>query len=357
MEPYRLQLFVGTYTDGGAFVPTASGQGIMRCRFDTATGAFSELDCAAEVVNPSWIHLTDHGRRLFAVSECFDRFGQVVGFDVENDGRLKAAGSRCSHGLATCHLIATDTHIYAASYLDGRLSVHARKGARVSEAMDVIAYEGSGPDKGRQEAAHAHQAVLSPNGRWLYVCDLGSDCIWRHALDQGVVEAAKPIFQPAGSGPRHLIFHPEKPLAWVVCELTACILTFSWNPASGELGLRHTLRFEKPEGFGDCGAGAAIHLHPSRKLLAISERSAHSVLLFSLSDDGELTPKQRIQNRGKTPRDFAFTSDGRWLLVVYQDSHAIESHAIDRDLIAAPAASDHLELRSPVCITLQSKLQ
>lgn len=75
-------------------------------------------------------------------------------------------------------------HLYAISYLDGLLAVYPRNGTCLAEPQ-IIRYSGSGPKgtKGsRQQSAHAHQAVISPDGRFLYVGDLGTDSVYRHEI-------------------------------------------------------------------------------------------------------------------------------------------------------------------------------
>ena len=346
-------IFIGTYTDGGDFFPTVCGDGIMNCRMDEESGIFSRLHCCADVVNPSWVHLADGGKRLFAVSETFDQPGNVHGFDVEPEGRLKHVSSQSSHGLATCHLSSTDKHLYVASYLDGRLSVCPRQGARIRESIDLIEYSGSGPVADRQEAAHAHQAVVSPDGRWLYVCDLGSDCIRQHELRGGVPVYTRDIEVAPGAGPRHLAFHPDKPQAWAVCELTPLILTFAWSKDTGELQLLQTFELANFPKMAGVGAAAAIHLHSSGNLLGVSDRASHSICLFTVAETGDLDFQQRIRNEDEIPRDFAFTPDRRWLIAAYQDSNRLASHAIDDALHVASVPADCLEVNSPVCVAIE----
>jgi 6-phosphogluconolactonase len=345
-----MKIYIGTYTDGGTCFAGACGDGIMSCQFDSQSGCFSQLNRSAAVENPSWLHLADDGKHLFAVSELFESSGEVHGFDVDGVGDLIHSSTQSSHGLATCHLTTTENHLYAASYLDGRLSSCARQGGQIEEALEVIQYAGTGPNGERQECAHAHQAVLSPDGRWLYVCDLGSDCIRLHTLRAGIPVHLGDIDLAPGSGPRHLVFHASRPLAWVVCELIPRIVTLVWDATSGELRPLHSIDLDIDPECKGIGATAAIRLHPSGRVLGISERATHSICLFSVGESGELTFQQRIQSQEQTPRDFAFTPDGRWLIAAYQDTHALVSFGISADLKVASAPASRLKVNSPVCL-------
>src|SRR5690606_32901161 len=110
-----------------------------------------------------------------------------------------------------------------------------------------------------------HQAVFAADGRTLYVCDLGSDRIWIHDLDD-MVAAPRYAQTPPGYGPRHLACHANQPYVYVFCELSARLLTFAQNASEPGLSLLHELD-TLPSGFNGEPAGAAISLHPSAPTL------------------------------------------------------------------------------------------
>ena len=96
-----------------------------------------------------------------------------------------------------------------------------------------------GQDKGRQEAAHAHHATPSPNNRFVYINDLGLDCIHIYQLDATTAKLTAndpPEWKDAaGAGPRVLRFHPSGRWAYCVNELSSTVDLLSWNPANGAL--------------------------------------------------------------------------------------------------------------------------
>lgn len=347
-----MRLAIGTYTDGGVFVPDVRGEGIMFCSFDLDTGRFSDLHCVATVPNPSWIHLTDEGRSLFAVSEMFDVPGQVHGFAVSPDGVLTQTSSLSSEGLATCHLGIGPETLYAASYLDGVLSVYSREGAELTACVAKHHFDGSGPCVERQESAHAHQAELSPDGRWLYVCDLGADRVRQFALENGLPVPIRELVLPPGTGPRHLVFHPEWPVAWLVGELDAGVTVLYVEPETGILQAGEMIRFSELPELSGAGATAAVHLHPSGRLLGVSERESHGVLLFDLDAEGKPTFRQKVAEAGRVPRDFLFSPDGRWLLIAYQGTHQLASFALSEEGTAENDPTDLLSVGSPVCLAM-----
>lgn len=94
------RVFLGGYTDGAPFFADARGRGILRSRFDEATGRLAPPELCAAIVNPSWLCATGRGA-LLAVSETFRAPGRVLRFGLTNAGPLIPHGDASSEGLAT----------------------------------------------------------------------------------------------------------------------------------------------------------------------------------------------------------------------------------------------------------------
>lgn len=69
-------------------------------------------------------------------------------------------------------------------------------------------FTGSGPNHERQQRVHTHSAITFPDGRFVFVNDLGLDRIMIYRLDAATSEMTPcvPKFFTARSGsrPRHL---------------------------------------------------------------------------------------------------------------------------------------------------------
>lgn len=343
------RVFFGGYTDGTPFFADARGRGILRCRFDEATGQFDPPELCADVVNPSWLCATGHGD-LLAVSETFRSPGRVLRFALTDAGPLGLRGEASSEGLATCHVAAAGDNAFAASYLDGRLAAYALADGGLAGPIAVHNYQGSGLDAVRQAGAHAHHVAVSPWTGHVCVCDLGSDTVWVHPpYTGGALAAPLRVPAPPGSGPRHGIFHPRFPLYYVMTELDPQLLIYVVHPRDGTLTLREAIRLCEWPGLNSAGGGAGLRLHPDGDQLAVSERSGHRVALSRLDHHGRprlerVIPPARPTDR--TPRDIAFSPGGGWLLIAYQDGHRIRAIPLNR---RAEETSVHVD--SPSCIT------
>jgi 6-phosphogluconolactonase len=98
-------------------------------------------------------------------------------------------------------------------------------------------------------------------------------------------------------------------------------------------------------------ASAAIKIHPNGKFLYASNRGElNEVVVFSIDDEGKLSPIQDQSTAGKTPRDFEIDPSGNFLLVANQDSGTIITFKINQLTGMLEKTGFIAEVPSPVCI-------
>jgi 6-phosphogluconolactonase len=316
-------LLIGSYTQPEPHVPKGCGEGIVTCALDPVTGRLERRSVFRDILNPSYLAHDPATRRVFAVSENIGGAGEVHQFDLGPDGRLTPVARQSSHGAATCHVcVLPEDRVCAASYVGGCLAVYPLQGGLLAPASRVFRYEGRGANPHRQEASHAHQAVVAPGARWLCVCDLGADCVWRHELAAADAPVACPM--PPGHGPRHLVFHPTQPRAYVVGELTGAVAVCDWDAASGALTVAATTRV-----LDEDASAAAIRVHPSHRALWISARKTPALVAFRLDDRGTPTEVATVPLGTGEPRDFAISPEGRWLISANQGANDLAVLELD----------------------------
>src|SRR5271170_1950079 len=225
-------LFVGTGTNTGS-------KGIYLFQFDSSSGELKPLGLAAEAPSPSFLAFSPDKQFLFAVNEINTYQGQKTGavssYTLDKAaGKLTLINTVASGGSGPCHVNTDRTGrvLLIANYTGGSAaSFQIGADGRLSEVVSNFHYEsngaGPGQDKERQEAAHAHHVTASPNNRFVYINDLGLDCVHIYQLD---METAKltpnnPAEWKAapGSGPRVLRFHPSGRGAYCVNELASTV--------------------------------------------------------------------------------------------------------------------------------------
>ena len=338
------RLFIGSVNAPNPWF-RAEGEGVTVCELDEATGALARVCAYPHAENAMWMMWA--GDTLLVASERHTGGGEIGTFDAA----FQRIGGPCeTPGSAICHLALSPggETLYAVSYLGGVTAHVLGADGSIGAAHREITYAGSGPNRERQEASHPHQAVVAPDGGHLFVCDLGCDKVWVHSLDGGTLGPAAAIDAPAGSGPRHLVFHPTLPRFYLLSELDGAVRVYEGQGADWKLVASHTAL---PPNFSGTPGGAAIRLHPSGRTLAVSVRGSDTLAVFDIDARGDLASAANFSSGGKTPRDFDFTPSGRWLVALNQDSDNAVAFRFDADTgLPTGYAGPPFAIGCPVCV-------
>ncbi len=84
---------------------------------------------------------------------------------------------------------------------------------------------------------------------------------------------------PSGSGPRHMAFHPNGKLLFVICELSSRVMSYSWDGGEGPKLLASCSTIEKPQE----NMCADIHVHPSGRYLFASNRGSDTLGIIRIN--------------------------------------------------------------------------
>ena len=349
-------LFVGTYTEGAA---AAGSKGIYVYTFDAATGEARPVSTIASP-NPSYLAIAPGGKFVYAVGETHGAEpGSVSAFSFDKrTGKLNFIGKQPSDGADPCYVTVDATRKWAvvANYSGGNFSaLPVAADGSLQPPAQTFQHTGSSAVKGRQEKAHVHSTILSPDEKYLLVCDLGTDKLSLLRFSPG---SAKQPLTPAadsvvslqpGVGPRHSAFHPTRPYVYVIDELTGTVDALHFS--AGKLTpIQHISSL--PSDFkGDIGS-ADIHVSPNGKFLYASNRGdANSIVIYAIDPaTGKLTVKGFQSTLGKTPRNFMIDPTGRWLLAANQNSKNIVIFRIDQQSGLLTATGKQLEVPAPVCL-------
>jgi 6-phosphogluconolactonase len=337
--------YIGAYTEGAA-----KSTGIYYFSMNADTGVIEDLRPAAESRNPSYLAFGPSKKFLYAVNELNEDGekpgGAVSAYEVQKDGALKFLNRVGSGGAGPCHISIHGGGGFAAvsNYSGGVLTVLAiGKTGRLGAALQVIRYQGTGPDAARQEKAHAHSFTFSPDFSNGFACDLGSDKVLLYRIDpkaKGPLIPWERPFVPAvpGCGPRHGVFHPKGKIAYVLNELksTVDVFSFSGGAGSGGKGASSGPSFERIQSISSLSRGgrgssaAALRISPDGKFLYASNRGADSIAVFKVLPRGLLELAGLVPSGGKHPRDFTLDPQGNFLLVLNKDSDNLVVFKINR---------------------------
>lgn len=309
-QPY---LVAGTYTKG-------ESKGIYLYRFDPATGESREVSTTF-TMNPSYLAFDEANDLVFAVSENGDGQGAVNAYRFHADGdSLSLLNTQPSNGDAPCYVAVDKSSKWVAvgNYSGGNFSVYpVQEDGALGTAVQVIRHTGSSANKDRQEKAHVHSTVFSPDQKYLAVADLGTDKIYFYPFNAGndkpVTEKAVEVKVKPGSGPRHIVFHPTLPFVYVITELKGEVLVYSFN--NGKAKLQQTISAHSKGYMGDIGSAAIKISNDGQYLYASNRGGSNTVAVFAIdAKNGRLSTKEIVPSGGKTPRDFALDPSGNFLL-------------------------------------------
>jgi 6-phosphogluconolactonase len=260
------------------------------------------------------------------------------------DRGLRLLGDFSTLGADPCHAaLSPDGGMLAvANYSSGSVAVWRidRNTGRPMEEAHLAVHSGSGPNRARQAAPHAHWVGFAMGGKLLHAVDLGADAIFAHRLDPrsgAIVSSSLAYRAPAGSGPRHLARHPRLKIAYLVSELanTVTILTSRPDGTFAAKGSVSTL----PAEFVGPSTAAHIALNSSGTRLYVSNRGHDSIAVFAIDADGELTLLQHVGCGGRGPRLFLLVEERGEMLVANQRSGNVARLPLGKDGRLGAAAS------------------
>lgn len=346
----EVTVFFGTYTKGDS-------KGIYRSAWNPEEGTLSEPELAAEIENPSFLTIGPTGEFLYSVSEIsdFKGGGAVNSFRILETGDLELLNRQPTGGGGPCHLALTsDGKILAtANYGGGSVaSYRIEDDGSLSNPVSIIQHEGSSVNPKRQTAPHAHSINFSPDDRFAYAADLGTDRIYIYAVDGetgGLTSAGEVVVSP-GSGPRHFAFHPSGKFAYVIHELTLTMEAFSVHTETGALksiGSACTL----PPDTDPVGSTAEVVCHPGGKFLYGSNRGHDSIVVFSIDpSDGTMNYVENESIQGEVPRNFALSPQGDFLFAAGQKSNSVAVFSVDPSSGELEFTDTKITVPVPVCV-------
>jgi 6-phosphogluconolactonase len=316
------------------FIGSGTPDGILAYDWDGVGGELTPAGVAAKINTVDWMTLSP-GREFMYVAAEVDSFngkptGEVASFGV-HDGQLHPLSAQNSASKGTCHvaLDRTGRVLLSADYGGGSAASFLVTDGKLSPLVWSEHYTVHGPNKDRQESAHAHFASFSPDNRFAYINDLGGDMIHIYKLDTAtaMLTAAGAYHARSGAGCRTLHFHPNESTAYCVNELDSTVDVLKWNKADGSLTLVTRIDL-LPEGYHGPTRACDTVISKDGRFVYFANRDDN--FLYSFHADvksGALTPMGRSNCGGKIPRNFVLDPTERWMLVANQDSNVISIFA------------------------------
>lgn len=367
-----IRIFLGTYTN-------SSSQGVYEIYLDrTEERLIGQAKLIIPSTNPTYIARTPQGHLCVGVRE--EKPQKISGpalyaFDTDND-EWKQTDAIRHDGSSVCHLYVDNSYghlIFGSSYGDGKLRVYeyGPQTGSLTTIQEIIrsrdTTKRSFPHENQADGNHVHYTELTPDGRFLAVCDLGEDSVIFYSLDRVHQEEQlhhheehrKPQqirlqehfvqYFRAGAGPRHMVFHSSGNYAYVVGELDSTLNIIKYDAQKGTSSFVQRIS-TLPDDFIEWSSCAAIRISPDDKFVYISNRGHHSIAIFALAQDGGKATLVDIVQTDSFPRDFNIDPSGKFIICGHQLSDYLMLFKRNQETGKLTLIQDQVPAPECVCI-------
>lgn len=308
-----MELFIGTYNAGTTGVHTIVSH---------TDGSWSPGAPEPAIENASFSDDSPGTGLHYIVDERTD--GRIGVWRRGDDRVWSCLASAASGGAAPCHITVDQNaaRLAVANYESGEVTLFRLDDDGLPQDPAVHGHKGHGPIHERQDGPHAH-CVRFAGGR-LYSTDLGTDEVLVHPLGPTGAfsgDAFTAFKSPPGQGPRHILFHPALPIAYLLTELGSRVFVLKVED-DGHLTEQQQVS-TLPADFVGKSLGGHIAMNAAGSLLYVSNRGHDSLSLFAVDGDGRLTFVQNAPGHGQSPRHFLLLEDLGQVVVAHEEGETV----------------------------------
>jgi len=306
--------------------------------------------------NPSYLTASDDGSFVYAVSEDINEKARANAFSFDKQrGILNLINSQETKSDSPCY-ISLDSgrrHAITANYSGGSISVfNIRKNGSLEAVSQVIEFSGKGKDKERQTQPHLHCVKFSPDEKFLFATDLGTDNIYRFGINENDIISdyislgnMLTTSITLGSGPKLLDFHPNRKFLYLINELVGTIKVYRYE--NGIIDEIQNVATNKDK----AGESADIHVSPDGRFLYISNRLENDgIVIFSIDEKNGLLTEVGFRETAKHPRSLTITPDGKYLFCASHDENIIEIYKIENKSGLLTDTKKRISVSNPTCL-------
>lgn len=325
-----------------ALISNAIDGEISVFHLDGDSGALSPVAsfAADAVVMP--IAVSADQQRIFAATRGVQPALMEFSMDTVLGGLTVSQKTPIDYSKAYLNIDRAGKYLLGASYGQNILGVYAIGGH--TRPIQII-----------EDIEHAHCVIVSDDNRFVYVSALGSDLIIGFALTDNEQSPLVEIGRFAldkGFGPRHFRLSPSGKHLYVLSEFRGSIAVFERDVQAGSLHWRS--ESDRPAALSHLRDGFArpnfdhpiqpdpnvlsglvwaadLQVHPSGKFVYASERNAHVLLKYRVTDEGGSLAFVEAMETVKQPRGIKIDHTGQFLLACGEKSTQVVVYRIDID--------------------------
>ena len=321
--------YIGTYTK-------KDSQGIYKVEL-SEEGKVSSVEAVAKVDNPTYLAFSNNNKSLYSVSKIENK-GAVSSFKVKEDGSLELLTSVGKEGNPPCYVEVSKDNKYllSANYHTGTVDSYSiLQNGELGELLSTDVHEGSSVHP-RHEKPHVHFSGFTPDGEYVFTCDLGTDEVTTYKLNEGILTKVENFKVKVGSGVRHIVFTSDNKKAFVMTELTSEVISFDYD-GKGKLS--------NPKYYPTLPSDFNVE----NKGIYVSNRGQDAIVVFE--DKGDyLEQIQTISTFGKDPRDFNLNKDNTLAIATNETSGTISVYKVDKTTGKLDCVEKDVVVPEAVCV-------
>ena len=322
------------------------GKGIYSLTLDTDKAELVDLKLETEENSPTYLARSAKGN-IYSVTSV-DGKGGASAYTPD----FTFLNAVTEEGAPLCYVAVDDARqlVYGANYHKGEVNVYKILADGSLEATDAVFHDEPTGPHANQDKPHVHYTDLTPDNR-LVVCDLGTDRVYTYDVSaEGTLTEVATYVAAPGTGPRHLVFHPNNQVAYLFGELDSTVTVLAYDAATGSFEEKQKLS-TLPEDFDGDNGGAAVRISNDGRFVYLSNRGHNSLAVFAVNEAGDaLTFVQHVSTEGDHPRDFNLDPTNEFVICANQNTDNITLYR--RDAENGTLTTVQKDFYAPECVCI-----
>lgn len=334
--------YAGTYT-------RESSEGIYRFILDVETATLSKVEVAAKVGSPTYLAISEDNQYLYSVAQ-EEEMGGLRAYNIDKKtGALQLINGQLTEGAPPCHLEVRTNEVVTGNYHKGTIGLNLVNEEGGIEPIYTAQQTGNGPHK-RQEKPHVHYAGHTPDGKYVIAIDLGTDELITFDANNNQLVKVNTLHVKPGSGPRHIVYHPDGKTAYLITELRSEVIVLDYDGAQGSFKEKQTIR-AIPKDFTDTNDASAIHISSDGRFVYTGNRGHNSIAVFRVDEvSKELMLVEFISTGGDWPRDFVLDPSEKFVVTSNQHTGNLVLFARDPETGRLTKLDSEVDVPEVVCV-------
>ena len=307
-----------------------------------------------EIMNPSYLAFGRDKQNLYTVRAdgCI-----ITAFSIDSKTGTLTYQNEKHIGFDNGVFVTVDSasrFLFAASP-GGLVSVRLNTDGSLGELCDVFTPLGDlGPLRPAQRRACSHQICFDRDDRYLVEPNKGLDQlnVYTFNRETGCMTQISSAQMPQGCCPRHVAFHPTRPLASLLTEWGGGIITCGYE--NGIFTPLEKISTTPASYVGRRNMGAEVAVHPLGQFVYASNRGHNSIAAFRVLEGGSLSPISWCSKGVAKPRFFTLSEDGKYLYCANEESHSVTLYTIDQRSGILDYVDTVMHASAPACILFRS---